>query len=179
MTAFDYNTANYIRIDPIEQSSFGLRTHLPMAGPLSLPSFWSPRTLLLRLFGGCMVVASTALWLVHSAGEDPKVVLIRIGATVVLMLLGVMVMLINNPAVQPEVEFDATAKELRLLERVRRNSKVVSRYPFDSLAGVQFRSGALTVFDLQGNAVVDVPLPDAHSRRMVQTQIAGHLAHLA
>lgn len=179
MTAIDHDTANYIRVAPMERPINGLQTAAPVSGPMNLPSFWSPRTLVLRLLGGCMVLSSTGLWLVDGAGDDPQLALIRIGASVMLLFFGLSLMLLNDPAAQPEVEFDTAAKELRILETARRNTKLVSRHPFDSLAGVQFTSGALTVYDLQGNVVVGVPLADAHSRRLIQTQIAGHLAHLA
>ncbi|CUH81592.1 hypothetical protein TRM7557_03500 [Tritonibacter multivorans] len=183
MTAIDHNTANYIRVAPMEGPLQGMQTVAsgvaPAADPMCLPSYWSPRALILRLLGGCMVLASTGLWLVDGAGDDPELALIRIGASVMLLFFGLVLMLLNDPAAQPEVEFDTAAGELRILESARRSTKLVSRHSFASLAGVQFTNGALMVYDLQGHVVVAVPLVDAKSRRLIQTQIAGHLAHLA
>ena len=184
MTAIDHNTANYIRVAPMDGPLQGMQKVAAGVAPVSgtalnLPSFWSPRALILRLLGGCMVLASTGLWLVDGAGDDPQLALIRIGASVMLLFFGLVMMLLNDPAAQPEVEFDIAAGELRILETARRSSKLVARHSFASLAGVQFSSGALTVYDRQGNVVVGVPLADAKSRRLIQTQIAGHLAHLA
>ena len=109
MTAIDHDTANYIRVAPMERPINGLKTAAPVSGPMNLPCFWSPRTLVLRLLGGCMVLSSTGLWLVDGAGDDPQLALIRIGASVMLLFFGLSLMLLNDPAAQPEVEFDTAA----------------------------------------------------------------------
>lgn len=184
MTAIDHDTANYIRVAPIEGSVPGFRNVVDgvtvgQSNALSMPSFWSPRALMMRFLGGSMVLASTGLWLVDGAGDDPQLALIRLGASIFLLFIGLVLMLLNDPAPQPEVQFDTDARELRVFETARRDTKLVARHAFSALSGVRFANGSLTVEDHAGHVVVAMPLADAKSRILIEETITGHLPRLS
>ncbi len=90
MTAVDQETAIFTRIAPSDAVlEFDF---IADAEVVEQSSTWI-YTVLLRLLGGSMVLASTGIWLVADAGEDPERALLRLGVSVVTLSLGLVLLL--------------------------------------------------------------------------------------
>lgn len=93
MTAIDQDTAVFTRIAPSDAIvGFQLRDDVAIT---TQQSGWIS-SVLLRLLGGSMVLASTGIWLVAAVGEDPERGLLQLGASVVMLFLGLALLLRND-----------------------------------------------------------------------------------
>lgn len=178
MTAIDQTTANFTRVAPLEGMSAFVGTEA-WKGDIGLTPPWSLKAMVLRMLGGCMVLASTGLWLVEGAGSDPEMALVRIGLSVVLLFTGLVLMLINDPSGQPSVQFDLAARKVRIVMQGKNRDKVLEQHGFDRLGGVRFSAKGLQLFKADGMLLIEVPMADAASRSLLDQQLGNHLPRLA
>lgn len=92
--------------------------------------------------GLASMVAIAALWVVNPAAEDAATLGIRLGASLILAGIAVMLLWFASRGVRPEVQIDCALGEVR--EVLRNNSgkpTLVARYGFDAVGGVFIARG--------------------------------------
>lgn len=173
MTAINQNFADF---------SHGARPVQPSLGrgaaqsQVNLRPGGSVSAMLLRLLGGCMVLASIGIWLAPEAGADPQLALVRMGITVFLMFLGLCLLLQRETADQPEFQFDARRGEMRI-EEIRADGRpvVVMRRSYRSLGAARFSDKTLQIIEANGTILLELPLEGRATRRLLMSQIRPHL----
>ncbi|WP_232402297.1 hypothetical protein [Pseudophaeobacter flagellatus] len=135
---------------------------------------WCARGALLRGLGVAMVVGACGLWLFPGNVADPELSLLKIGAAVVVLVLGVVLMTVQDMRNQPEACFDPLHKELRILRRdTRGRPKTVLRRSYDSLGGARLSAGAVQLYERDGSLLVELPLGSAAARSQLRDQLSG------
>ncbi|WP_291731556.1 hypothetical protein [Leisingera sp. F5] len=146
------------------------------AVPLSLrlEANWKLRVALLRVLGAAMILSSTGLWLVPGAGADPEMNLIRIGISVVFLLIGLVLMTAHDPGSRPEACFDPVRRELRVLQRDDRGRpRTVLRRSYDTLGGVRLTAATVQMYETDGSLLIELPIGSAAMRSQLRDQLSG------
>ena len=153
-------------------------TRFVMAIPVVLRfrANWHLRTVLLRGLGVGMVLSASGLWLVSGGDLDPELNLIKVGVSVLLFVLGVILVTLKTPRTQPEACFDPVRRELRILHRDSHGRpKVVLRRCYDSIGGARLTNGYVQLFENDGSLLLEVPLGCAVAGRQLRDQLNGDL----
>ncbi|MFV1492476.1 hypothetical protein VWX97_16090 [Phaeobacter sp. JH18-32] len=152
--------------------------HLARSAPMNLQmqANWPVRSLLLRILGGGMVMGATGLWLLPDAGFDPQMSLIRIGISVAFLFVGLILLTSHHPDSQPEACFDPIRRELRILRKTRRGApRIVLRRSYSSLGGVRLSAHAISVLDIDGAVLMELPIDSTETRLRLRDQLSGAL----
>ncbi|MCF6432058.1 hypothetical protein [Leisingera sp. MMG026] len=146
------------------------------AVPLSLrlEANWKLRVALLRVLGAAMILSSTGLWLVPGAGADPDMNLIRIGISVVFLLIGLVLMTAHDAGNRPEACFDPVRRELRVLQAGSRGSpRTVLRRSYDTLGGARLTAVSVQLYETDGSLLIELPIGSAAMRSQLRDQLSG------
>ena len=173
MTALDQTVANYRPV-----AAFGRGVGFPAGAPLqvSVRPGESISSMLLRLLGGCMVLSSTAIWLVPNVGEDATLALIRIGISVVLLFLGLCLLLSRERAALPEFQFDFRNLEMRAEETdADGRVTVLLRRSYGSMGAVRFTDRSVQILEQDGTLLIELPLDGRSTRQLLLNQLRPHL----
>lgn len=149
---------------------------LAAAAPLNLQlqANWKLRLFLLRALGAVMILSSTGLWLVPGAGADAEMNLIRLGVSVVFLLIGLVLMMAYVPGSRPEACFDPVRRELRLLQRDGRGRpRTVLRRSYDTLGGVRLTASTVQMYEADGSLLIELPVGSAAMRSQLRDQLSG------
>jgi len=173
MTAIDQNVIDFTRVAPIDHVP-GFRSEAP--SQVTLRPGGSVSAMLLRLLGGCMVMASTGLWLMPDSGADPQMALIRIGVSVFLLFVGLCLLLQREMKLPPEFHFDSQRNELRIEEiRSDGRSVVLMRRSYASLGAARFSGKTLQILEGDGSVLIELPLEGRTTRKLLLSQLKPHL----
>jgi len=173
MTAIDQNVLDFSRVAPLDHVP-GVQATAPTQ--VNIRPGGSVSAMVLRLLGGCMVFASTGLWLVPEAGADPQMALIRVGISVFLLFFGLCLLLLREQTPQPEFQFDAQRGEMRIEEvRADGRARVLVRRSYDSLGAARFTSKSVQLLEADGTLLIELPLEGRGTRKLLLTQLRPHL----
>ncbi len=173
MTATDQNFTRFSRVATLDHVP-GFCAEAPTQ--VSIRPGGSVSNLLLRLLGGCMVIASTGIWLVPGAGEDPQMALIRVGISVVLLFLGLCLVLTRERSSCPEIQFDAKRREMRV-EETRRDGRsvVILRRSYASIGAARFTGRSLQLLEWSGKLLLELPLEGRATRKALSAQLSDYI----
>lgn len=173
MTATDQTFTRFARVAALDHTG-GFRAEAP--SQVSIRPGGSVSNLLLRLLGGCMVIAATGIWLVPGAGSDPQMALIRVGISVVLLFLGLCLALTRERSSCPEIQFDAKRREMRV-EEVRHDGRpvVILRRSYASIGAARFTSKSVQLLEWNGKLLIELPLEGRATRKMLRNQLADFI----
>jgi len=173
MTAIDQNVIDFTRVAPLDHVP-GFRAEAP--SQVNIRPGGSVSSMMLRLLGGCMVLASTGLWLVPEAGADPQLALFRIGISVILLFVGLCLLLLRETSAPPEFQFDARRGEMRIEEtRADGRTVVVLRRSYASLGAARFTSRSIQLMEADGTLLIELPLEGRATRNLLLSQLRPHL----
>ncbi|WP_278921474.1 hypothetical protein [Pseudophaeobacter profundi] len=141
---------------------------------LGFEANWRARSVLLRGLGVAMVVGACGLWLFPGNVADPELSLLKVGAAVLIIVVGVVLMTVQDMRNQPEACFDPLHRELRILRRDGRGRpRMVLRRSYDSLGGARLSAGAVKLYERDGSLLVELPLGGAAARSQLRDQLSG------
>ncbi len=135
---------------------------------------WHLRTVLLRGLGVGMVLSASGLWLFSGSDLDFELNLMKVGVSVLLFVLGVVLVTLKTPRTQPEACFDPVRRELRILHRdIHGRPKVVLRRSYDTIGGARLSDGFVQLLENDGSLLIEVPLGCAAARSQLREQLSG------
>jgi hypothetical protein len=161
------------------------RTNMPNTG--IMPSFenavplilsFAPsqplRTLMFRILGTAMVLSASGMWLMPGAQYASELVLIKLGVSIFIFLLGLALLMRNHSDNQPDAYFDPVRGELRVLQKNSRGRpQTVLRRSYDTLGSARFTNDTLEMYDVDGSILMRLPIENAEIRGALRSQLCG------
>ncbi|WP_130406887.1 hypothetical protein [Thalassococcus sp. S3] len=126
-----------------------------------------------RVLGAACLLGAPMLWRFGGSG-DPVLLAMKVGVTVLLLVIGLAFVTAPRAAPAPEIQFDPILSELRILAAGPDGQlQTVMQRRYDTLGNVLFHPGAVTVHDCDGSVLLDLPLRDDHIRQALQRQLGA------
>lgn len=128
---------------------------------------------LVRLLGIALVMSAPAMWVMPGALGGEDVALIKLGASVFFLLIGLAMLLAPREKDSTEAWFDPEQREIRVLRHLTRGgTQTVLRKSYDEIADVCFEAQQVALSDRQGGEVLRICFGDKGQKQALQTQLA-------
>lgn len=117
------------------------------------------------LFGFGFIWAGAGLWLVPGLALDPSILATKMFLSVLMVTAGVGMTQIATEKAQQDLHFDPRHRQVHLVETLARGrTNVVKSINYEDIARADVTDSCLRMLDLDGNALVELPLDGPHSR---------------
>ena len=150
--------------------------NLAAAMPLvvDFQSNWSLVPLLLKALGVATLLSAAGIWLMSDSQIDPSLNLVKVGVSLLFVVVGLILITVRDNSDQPEACFDPVRQELRILKRDKRGQpRTVLRRRYDSIGGARLTENSALFYEHDGNVLVEVPLGSAVARSQLRDQLSG------
>lgn len=129
---------------------------------------------LARLGGMALVLASALMWVMPGSQFETELVLIKLGASVLFLMAGVVLLVSGHPDNRPDAYFDPIRREVRILQKNKKGRPTtVLRRSYDSLGSVRFAEQTVELYDLGGQRILSLPLESVEARTELRKQLFG------
>ncbi|MDK3019267.1 hypothetical protein [Pseudodonghicola flavimaris] len=131
---------------------------------------------LARFVGSVLVIASGAMWMLPDAQADADLVVMKLGASLFFLLVGVALMAYDDLLRRPEACFDPLRRELRVL-RMAADGRVETtlRRGYDSFGRVEWRGHRVRIYEMDGTLLLGLTVREAAQRAQLSDQLAQHV----
>ena len=135
---------------------------------------WPIVALLSRIAGTALVIGAGAMWLMPGSQMAADLMLIKLGLSVIFLLIGLAMLMIHHVDNRPDAYFDPVRNEVRVLRRDKRGRpQSVLRRGYDSLGSARFRDRMVEIFDVDGSLLMRLPVEDRDVRNALRMQLSG------
>lgn len=124
------------------------------------------------VFGCAFILAGFGLWLMPGLDGEPVVLLSKLGVSIALLVVGVVMTQTATGQPRKELHFDPSNRQLLVFEGLPgRRKRVIQAMRYDDIMRVDVSDRVLEVFDLNGRVSVVLPLAGAEARVETLTQL--------
>lgn len=114
---------------------------------------------ILRLGGAALVLAAAGLWLAPGVAADAELALMKLGASLFLAALGVVLLLAGRRSGVDEVQIDTIQREIRIVTRgIDGIARLRGRYRFCDICDLRVEDDVLLARDHTGRVVLNRPI---------------------
>lgn len=144
------------------------------------PSLVSARTvlrLLQRIIGVSLIIAASGLWLARGTDWNSDIMLMKMGLSVVSLMVGFWLIFAGAKPADPEIEIDTVRQEIRVVRPSTFGAGLVlQRCGFAQMGRVQRAGFKLQFWDQRGNFIADVHVTEQRILDMMLSSLrdSGH-----
>jgi hypothetical protein len=114
------------------------------------------------------------MWIMPGSQFETELVLIKLGASVLFLMAGVVLLVSGHPDNRPDAYFDPIRREVRILQKNKKGRPTtVLRRSYDSLGSVRFAEQTVELYDLGGQRILSLPLESVEARTELRKQLFG------
>lgn len=149
---------------------------MPRTAPLRLrlEANWTLRIALMRAFGAALILSAGGVWLMPSGAADAEMNLIRMGVSLLFLLVGLVLMSMFDRGARPEACFDPIRRELRVLRcDSQGRPRTILRRSYETLGGARLTANAVQLFEADGSLLMSLPIASAAMRSQLRDQLSG------
>lgn len=136
------------------------RTHTSMHTPTGAMMEVGDEIVLLRnaqkICGAGLIFAAVGVWIVGGTSWAPDLALVKLLLSLAMGLAGIALLQEGRMNAIPEVEIDLIRREVRLLQKDKRGTALVSRHRFEELGAVQDLGTLLRLTGPDGAVLAEV-----------------------